>query len=45
MALHRDVNEVTFLEIIKVCDVSSSKNPHGLDARPIYSTLMRKLLF
>ena len=29
--------EVVVLEITKVSEVSSSKNPHGVDARPIYS--------
>jgi quercetin dioxygenase-like cupin family protein len=30
-------SEGTVLETTKVSDISSSKNPHGVDARPIYS--------
>lgn len=37
MSLHLDVSEGNVLEIKKVGDVPSSKNPHGVDARPIYS--------
>jgi len=29
--------EVAVLEISKVSEVSSSQNPHGVDARPIYT--------
>ena len=32
-----DVCEGTVLEITKVSETATSKNPHGVDARPIYS--------
>jgi len=44
LALSFYLNEVVILEITKVSETAIMKNPHGVDARPIYSHKNAKVM-